>query len=137
MVYLALLSSLLLKLLWIAFAIPSAIAGTIFVFHDESHIPAPMWLSEDEARQIVRRLNLYGGLALALLAIGVGGAFKSFGWDGFIVAGDFFVFGVTAGYGWVFLSSRLLGCPSCRGLTVHRAARGMWICLRCRHATQG
>lgn len=130
--FLALASPLLLGLAWIPFAIPSAAAGVLVVFVDERLIPAPTWLSSDEVRRLRRRLYLYRGLSLVFMAVGLGGASSAFGPDGFLAAGAFLAFGVSIGTAWIFLSSRLLPCPSYGGLTVYRRARGAWICLLCR-----
>ena len=130
--FLALAAPLLLELAWIPFVIPSAAAGVLFVFVDESLIPAPTWLSSDDVQRLRRRLYLYRGLSLVFMALGLGGAFSAFGPDGFLAAGAFLFLGFSMGTGWIFLSSRLLPCPSYSGLTVHRPARGAWICLLCR-----
>ena len=130
--FLALASPLFLELAWIPFAIPSAAAGVLVVFADESLIPAPTWLSADDVHKLRRRLYLYRGLGLVFMAAGLGGAFSAFGPDGFLAAGAFLLLGFSIGTAWIFLSSRLLPCPSYGGLTVHRPARGAWICLLCR-----
>ncbi len=120
-----------------AVLIPVAIlcltAGIIAIFHDGSLVPAPIWMSPAEAKRIVNRLVFFHGpLSLAFIAVGIGWGVWFGGWVGLAAAGAFFILGLSAGFVWIFLSSRLRECLSCAGLTVHRAARGRWICLRCR-----
>ena len=72
-------SSVLPTLLWIPVAILSAAAGILIVLHDESLIPAPLWMSPEEIRRIVNRLDfLYGPLVLAFMAAGFGGGTAAF-----------------------------------------------------------
>lgn len=116
---------------WFLLAPLTTAFGFFIGYIDENHTPLPKEARPHEIRRIDRRIGFASLAGLVSVVIGLGGAYAFFGEGSLVAVGSFVILGFTMASIWVFLSSRLEGCETCRGLTLHRTYEGRWVCLRC------
>lgn len=116
---------------WLLLTPLTTVSGFLIAYIDENHTPLPKEARPHEIQGINRRIGFASLAGLVCMAVGLGGAYTFFGERGLVATGSFVLLGFTAAFIWVFLSSRLEECETCRGLTLHRSYRSRWVCLRC------